>query len=88
MKPIAILLPEQTPMIAIARFAAELGCDASVDGDSGTWTFTQARDPLPTVDVAALEEELCGLRRSYIELSNAVNNVVRDYDEIKSRDLR
>ena len=30
MKPIAILLPEQTPMIAIARFAAELGCTADL----------------------------------------------------------
>ena len=88
MKPIAILLPEQTPMIAIAKFAAELGCDASVDGDTGTWTFTQARDPLPPVDVAGLKDELFGLRRSYIELSNAVNNVVRDYDEIKSGDPR
>ena len=88
MKTITITVPETTPMIAVAKFAAELGCDASVDGDTGTWTFTQARDPLPPVDVAALKDELFGLRRSYIELSKAVNDVVRDYDKIKSGDLR
>ena len=88
MKPIAILLPEQTPMIAIAKFAHELGCTADLNPETLVWTFTQARDPLPPVDVAALKDELFGLRRSYIELSKAVNNVVRDYDEIKSGDLR
>jgi len=88
MKPITILLPEQTPMLAIARFAAELGCDTDISPLTGVWIFTQARDPLPPVDVAALKEELYEMRRQYVELSRAVNNVVRDYDEIKSRDTR
>ena len=81
MKPITILLPEQTPMIAIARFAADLGCDAAVDGDTDTWTLTQARDPLPPVDVAALKEELYDLRRKYLDLSKAVNDLVNSDDE-------
>jgi len=76
MKPIKILLPEKTALLAIARFAAELGCDAAVDGDTGTWTFTQARNPLPPVDVAALKEELYEMRRMYVELSKAVNDVI------------
>jgi len=88
MKPIAILLPEQTPMIAIARFAAELGCTADLNPETLVWKFTQARDPLPPVDTQALKDELYEMRRKYVELSKAVNDVVRDYDEIKSADLR
>jgi len=81
MKPITILLPEQTPMIAIARFAAELGCDTDVSPRTGVWIFTQARDPLPPVDVAALKDELNEMRRKYVELSKAVNDLVNSDDE-------
>ena len=63
MKPIAILLPEQTPMIAIAKFAHELGCTADLNPETLVWKFTQARDPLPPVDVAALKDELYEMRR-------------------------
>ena len=77
MKTITLTLPEQTPMIAIAKFAAELGCDASVDGDTGTWTFTQARDPLPPVDVAALKDELYEMRRKYVELIRFLDSEVQ-----------
>ena len=80
MKPITILLPEKTPMIAIARFAAELGCDTDVSPLTGVWIFTQARDPLPPVDVAALKEELYELRRKYVDLSKAVNDLVNSDD--------
>ena len=76
MKPITILLPEKTPMIAIAKFAHELACTADLNPETLAWTFTQARDPLPPVDTQALKDELNDIRRKYVELSKAVNDVI------------
>jgi len=93
MKTITLTLPEQTPMIAIARFAAELGCTADLNPETLAWTFTQARDPLPPVDVAALKDELNDIRRKYVELSKVVNDVISTRKKIieaeifMSRDL-
>ena len=81
MKTITLTLPDHTPMIAIAKFAAELGCTADLNPETLAWTFTQARDPLPPVDVAALKDELNEMRRKYVELSKAVNDLVNSDDE-------
>jgi len=81
MKTITLTLPDHTPMIAIAKFAAELGCDTAFDGDTDDWIFTQARDPLPPVDTQALKDELNEMRRKYVELSKAVNDLVNSDDE-------
>ena len=57
MKTITITVPEDIPMMAVAKFAAEVGCDTAVDADRGDWTFTKAeKAKVATIESARIRQ--------------------------------
>ena len=72
---ITIKVPEETPLLAVARFAAEMGCDTTME-ENGNWTFTKVRDALPAVDVIALQIELDFYKRKTAKISALLNDLI------------
>ena len=79
MSHINLKIPEETPLLAVARFAAEMGCDTTME-ENGNWTFTKVRDALPAVDVIALQTELDFYKRKTAKISKMLNDLCKRLD--------
>ena len=73
MKTMTLTIPESTPMMAVIRFAAELGCCAEIDADNGNWNFKPvASRAIPRARVVPIKQA---------EISQAeVNSLQNDSD--------